>query len=169
MLTAYNIPLNDLKSGATEYDWNITEEFFKSFDNAEILSASVDVTVVVRKVSGNFLLDCRMSGELAVPCDRCLDELVLPVDAEVGLKLQYSKADVDEEDGREVVEIPQGCEFDMSQVIYDYVCLCIPIQHCHEDGGCNPEVVKHLTGQGTSETPAVESNAFSSLKDLFEK
>jgi len=167
MLTALNIPLNDLKSGVTEYKWHITEEFFKSFDNAEILSASVDVTVKARKESGSFLLDCEFGGEITVPCDRCLENLALPVDTEAMLKLQYGAADVDEEDGREMIEVEAGCGYDMSQVVYDYVCLCIPIQHCHEAGKCNPEVMRHLICD--EQDSVSENNAFSALKDLFEK
>ena len=39
----------------------------------------------------------------------------------------------------------------MSQIVYDYICLSLPLQRVHEEGECNPEVMARLSGE---ESPA---------------
>ena len=35
-------------------------------------------------------------------------------------------------------------EIDLSQWLYEYVAVRIPMQHIHPDGACNPEVTKYI-------------------------
>jgi uncharacterized metal-binding protein YceD (DUF177 family) len=59
-------------------------------------------------------------------------------------------------------------ELDLSQAIYDYVCLSLPMQRLHADGECNPDTVRFL-GQERSDEEAGETNSpFAALKGLFD-
>ena len=79
------IPLNGLTAGENMFFWHAGKEFFDSFENSEILDAQLDIETSVEK-SGRYVgVDCTVSGRLVVECDRCLEELVLPVDLEVKL------------------------------------------------------------------------------------
>ncbi len=165
------IPLNGLATGSHEYEWKVGKEFFESFENLEILDAELVASVVVEK-SGRYLgIDCEVEGDVTVECDRCLDELQMPIDAEIRLSVKYGEEESSEEhrEGeREVVFVPEtDAEFDMSQIIYDYVCLALPMQRIHEDGECNLEALKHLSA-GEAEVEEIgENNPFSALKDMF--
>ena len=165
------IPLNGLATGSHEYEWKVGKEFFESFENLEILDAELVASVVGEK-SGRYLgIDCEVEGDVTVECDRCLDELQMPIDTEIRLSVKYGEEESSEEhrEGeREVVFVPEtDAEFDMSQIIYDYVCLALPMQRIHEDGECNPEALKHLSA-GEAEVEEIgENNPFSALKDMF--
>ena len=169
------IPLNGLTAGLNEFSWQAGKEFFESFENSEILDAQLDADVMVEK-SGRYIgVDCHVEGEVVVECDRCLEDLVMPVDVEVRLSVKYGNEESSEEPQpgeREVVFIPETqAELDMSQVIYDYVCLSLPMQRVHEDGECNPETMKYYGGsveepEDETVVDAVE-NPFAALKDLF--
>ena len=142
-------------------------------ENAEILDAQLDAAVIVEK-SGRYLgVDCDVRGMVTVECDRCLDELDMPVDVEIRLSVKYGMEENSEEPQpgeREVIFIPDSdAEFDMSQIIYDYVCLSLPMQRIHEDGGCNPEAMKYYGAPIEIEASEEEgeANPFASLKDLF--
>ena len=163
MVMDFNIALDDLKGAAAEYNWHVTQEFFESFGNTQIISADVEAAVKAWKASGDIFIDCSLQGSVTVPCDRCLEDLEIPVDTEASLKLTFSEADVDEEDGREIIEASDDKMFDMAQTIYDYVCLAIPLQHCHEEGACSPEAMKYLS----QDTSGEEKNAFAALENLF--
>ncbi len=139
------------------------------------MDADLQVTADVEK-SGQYLgIDCRISGNVTVECDRCLDPLVLPVETTALLSIKFGEGqDRESEDevspDREVVRLPSDdAELDLAQVIYDYACLSLPSRRTHPDGGCNPKVLEYLESgisvQG-SETEA-ESNPFASLKGLF--
>ena len=173
MNDGFIIPLNGLTAGQHEYGWQVGKEFFESFENSEILDSELVVSARVEK-SGRYLgIDCDVEGTVVVECDRCLDELEMPVEVEIRLSVKYGdeeSSDEHHEGEREVIFIPEtDAEFDMSQIIYDYVCLALPMQRVHEDGECNPEAMKRLsTGIApATEDVETENNPFSALKDMF--
>ena len=167
------IPLNGLTAGENAFFWHAGKEFFDSFENSEILDAQLDIAVRAEK-SGRYIgVDCNVSGGVVVECDRCLEELEIPVDLEVLLSVKFGESEsLDEtQDGdREVIFLPvDNTELDMKQIVYDYVCISLPMQRVHEEGECNPEALKYLEQQGLSETVETEdaNNPFAALKGLF--
>ena len=175
MNDGFIIPLNGLTTGQHEFDWTVGKEFFEGFDNSEILDAELDAFVRVEK-SGRYLgIDCEVTGDVTVECDRCLDELDMPVDVEIRLSVKYGMEENSEEPQpgeREVVFIPDtDADFDMSQIIYDYVCLSLPMQRTHADGECNPEAMKYYgTPIGIEATEGEGEDVaspFAALKNLF--
>ena len=166
------IPLNGLTAGENTFFWQAGKEFFNSFENTEILDAHLDAEVKVEK-SGRYIgVDCEVTGDVVVECDRCLDELELPVDVEILLSVKYGTEESSEEPQpgeREVIFVPEtDAELDLSQIIYDYVCLSLPMQRTHEDGECNPETMKYYDAPKENDVVAEEDvNPFAALKDLF--
>ena len=171
MNDGFIIPLNGLATGKNEFFWKVGKGFFESFENAEIIDAEIDVTVVVEK-SGRYVgVDCSVDGTVAVECDRCLERLDMPVYTDVLLSVKYGdeeSSDDPHEGEREVLFVPEdSAEIDMSQIIYDYVCLSLPMQRTHDDGECDPETVSYL-GRGVEVEVSDEgNNPFAALKGLF--
>ena len=167
------IPLNGLAAGESRFSWYAGKEFFEGFDNTEILAADLDIEVVAEK-SGRYLgIDCEVDGKVTVECDRCLEDLDIPIGTDIMLSVKYGSEENSEdhqEGEREVLFIPQDeAELDLSQIIYDYVCLSLPMQRVHEDGGCNPETMRYYA-EGESEVqdgPTENGNPFAALKDMF--
>ena len=167
------IPLNGLTAGENVFSWQAGKEFFDIFENTEILDARLDADVRVEK-SGRYIgVDCDVRGEVKVECDRCLDELDMPIDVEIRLSVKYGSEESSEElqpGEREVVFVPEtDAELDISQIIYDYVCLSLPMQRTHEPGECNPEAMKYYGAPDGSDASDEEGevNPFSALKDMF--
>ncbi len=167
------IPLNGLAAGESRFSWHAGKKFFDSYGNPDILDAGVDIEVVVEK-SGRYLgVDCSLEGSVTVECDRCLDELDLPVETQVMLSVKYGSeenSDAHQEGEREVIFIPQDeAELDLSQIIYDYVCLSLPMQRTHGPGGCNPEAMKYYSAPQGYDIfgEEKEMNPFAALKDMF--
>ena len=166
------IPLNGLTAGNNDFFWQAGKEFFDSFENTEILDAHLDTDVRVEK-SGRYIgIDCDVRGVIKVECDRCLDELEMPVDVEILLSVKYGAEESSEEPQpgeREVIFVPEtDVELDLSQIIYDYVCLSLPMQRTHEPGKCNPDTMKYYGAPEEVSVVADEDvNPFAALKDLF--
>ena len=76
------VKLNDLPSGRTALEWTADGAFFESFGNPDILDARLDVAAEVVNHGATVDVDCRIAGMVTVQCDRCLDELDIPVEAE---------------------------------------------------------------------------------------
>ncbi len=166
------IPLNGLAAGKNEFSWQAGREFFEAFENAEILDAEFVVNAVAEKSGRYFGIDCEIDGQVTVSCDRCLEDLVLPVGTDIMLSVKFGDEETSEdhqEGEREIIFVPEGeAEFDMSQIIYDYVCLALPMQRHHDEGECNPEAMKYLAGGEPDRTEASEeNNPFAALKGMI--
>ena len=167
------IPLNGLTAGENRFFWKAGKEFFEGYENTEVLDAQLDIEVSAEK-SGRYIgVDCDIHGWLVVECDRCLEDLNMPIDVTVRLSVKFGEADSSEEiqEGeREVMFIPvDNTELDMSQIVYDYVCTSLPIQRVHEEGGCNPEAMRYfgVAGKADAFDEAEVDNPFAALKDMF--
>ena len=169
----YVISLNGWAAGERNYRWHAGNEFFQKFDNAEILDAAVEVDARAVK-SGHYIgVDLDIRGSVTVACDRCLEDLQLPVEAHPAFSVKFGEQAMAEEEMREgsreiLLVSVADTELDMSQAIYDYVCLSLPMQRVHPDGECNPDTVRFL-GQERADEEAGETNSpFAALKGLFD-
>ena len=117
------ISVKGLKAGRSHFDWHADGEFFKTFENSEVLDADLRIAVEVNNLGSSVEVECEIEGTVVVICDRCLENLTLPVHTSF--------------DG-------EG-HLDLNQDIYDYVCISLPMQRVHEDGGCNEETLKYLS------------------------
>ena len=167
------IPLNGLTAGKNEFFLHAGKEFFDSFENEEIFDADLQIRILVEK-SGRYIgVDCDIEGYLTVECDRCLDMLEMPIDEQVRLSVKFGEqedSEMSQDAEREVIFVKNDdAQLDMSQIVYDYSCLALPMQRTHEDGECNPDAMKYYS---TSEASDVQSedetlNPFATLKNMF--
>lgn len=85
-----------------------------------------------------------ITGTVALDCDRCLDNLILPASTNGELAVRFGK----EEDSNPADDLlvldPSEGEIDLSQYIYDSICVSLPLQRVHPEGQCNPEMMKKL-------------------------
>jgi len=93
------------------------------------------------------LLDFTMEGHIIVECDRCLEDLELPIDSYDELIVKFG--DSEETETEEVIVVsPKEYELDVSQYIYEYISLQLPMRNVHdeEENGqtCDPEILKAL-------------------------
>ena len=156
-MNTFVIPLNDWAAGERKFHSHAGLEFFQMFDNTEILDAGVDVEIrVVKEGNHKVEADLHFSGTVTVPCDRCLEPLAVPVE---GHPSEVFKLDTVTED------------WDLSQAVYDYICLSLPLQRVHPEGECNPDTVRFL-GQEERKDEEAEANdansPFAALKGLFD-
>ena len=90
------IPLNDWAAGERKFHAQADLEFFQQFDNSEILDADVNVEIRVVKDGRNKVeADLHLKGTVTVPCDRCLDPVQIPVEANPSETLSPSAVEVD--------------------------------------------------------------------------
>ncbi|HBH08321.1 MAG TPA: DNA-binding protein [Rikenellaceae bacterium] len=171
------VPINGLAQGRTDFRWRVGKTFFEHFENSEILAADLDIEVSAEK-SGHFIgIDCDVCGDVTVACDRCLEELRLPVGTGFRLSVKFGQEPADssdaEEGEREIVWLPESdADLDLGQIVYDYVCLSLPVQRVHPEGECNPDAVKFLSSEDEQRGDSRGKDAslpFASLKDLIDK
>lgn len=165
----YVIRLAELKNGSNEYSFHIGKDFFDYFECEMVNGADLSVSVVLEKSGTCIRLRCAVSGSVVVPCDRCLDDLTLPVDFSADYTVKFMKG-AEEEWGDDFIILPsEETDLDMKQMIYDYVIIGLPVQKVHDIRDCNPEVVSRLSVEQETEAPVQESSPFSGLRDLMDR
>ena len=122
------VRLIDLKPGTSRHEWHLGGEFFEVFGNSEILGADIEVNAKVNSHGATVDVACEIRGEVTVACDRCLEDLELPV--ETSFEESYA---------------PEGVELDLSQDVYDFICTSLPLKRVHPEGECNQETVGYLS------------------------
>ena len=167
------IPLNGLTAGKNEFFLHAGKEFFDSFGNEEIFDADLQIRVLVEK-SGRYIgVDCDIEGEVTVECDRCLEMLDMPIDTQVRLSVKFGQEEASElgqDSEREVIFVKEDeAELDMSQIVYDYTCLALPMQRTHGPGGCNPDAMKYYSMSESCDFFKEDEtvNPFATLKNMF--
>ena len=163
------IPISGLTQGSSRFTWHADGTFFGNSGNSEILDADIEVTVHVEKSTRFFGVDASVSGKVTVLCDRCLEELELPVDTGFRLSVKFGEsAETADAGDREIVMVPDGSqELDLSQFVYDYTCISLPMRRVHPEGGCNPEALKYLSTEETATVAPAAGSPFAALKDIL--
>lgn len=169
-LKPYHISFNGLSMGHHRYNFEIDHEFFECFEASELHEGKVHVHLDLEKQERLLVLDFGFDGEVEVVCDRCAYEYFQPIS---GNQTVYVKFGEEAEEGPDdVVFIPaDSTEVDVSQIIYDYINILLPLQRVHPNDaegnpGCNSEML-HLLDE--MKPPAEIDPRWNALKGLLDK
>jgi uncharacterized metal-binding protein YceD (DUF177 family) len=132
----FKLPLKSLPEGTHQFHYDLDKQFFANMESADIRDAKVGVELTVVHRNGAYDLTFACNGSVIVACDRCLDDLELPIETSYHVTVKYG--DEYREDSDEFIEIPESDNYlNVAYMIYDTVSLAIPIKHVHPMGKCN--------------------------------
>lgn len=123
--------------------------FFAALDQDEILGGEVRVEIKVKATAGDsFNVSINAEGVVSVACDRCLEEVSIPVCTEAQMVLRYGDTTNDADGSADVTVIPfTATTYDLSWDIYEFICIALPLQRVHKDGECNEEITQYIIKQ----------------------
>ena len=144
----YKVELKNLSPGVHQYEYFLENKFFVDIDGDEVQKGKVKVNLTVKRSSMVFDMNFQLEGVVYVPCDRCLDDMDLPISAKNKLIVKFGKEYAEESD--EIVIIPEAeGEINLAWFIYEFIALTIPMKHVHAPGKCNKamssKLKKHTT------------------------
>ena len=88
-----------------EYSYLLENQFFIDIDGDQVQKGKVDVHLTVKRSSMMFEMNFQIQGVVLVPCDRCLDDVEIPIDTQNRLVVKFGKEYTEESD--EVVVVPE--------------------------------------------------------------
>ena len=152
----YRIDLKGMHDSAAHYDFLLDNQFFFDMEGMDVQKGNVNVSLDIHKAGGSYKLNFQVEGFVLVPCDRCLDDMELPVESNeylvVKLGTEY------EELADNVIVVPENEGYiDVAWFMYELVALSIPIKHVHPSGQCNEEMNRVLREHLCVETSGDES------------
>lgn len=141
--TEFNVPLKSLSPGEHVFDFHIGEQFFANMENTDIHGADLNVKLTVNFRAERYALRFEVTGEVVLLCDRCLDDLICPIDTEYEVMVEYG--DDYNCDSDDLLIIPwNDRELNVAYTIYDTVVLAIPMKRVHPLGKCNRQMSAQL-------------------------
>jgi uncharacterized metal-binding protein YceD (DUF177 family) len=136
------IPFVGLKIGFHDFTFEVRDSFFEALDYSIIEKGNVTVDLKLEKketmLIGEFLID----GRVLTACDRCSDEVEVPVKG--SFRLIYKFGNEESDDETLIVLPPDAYELDISQNIYELITVSLPTRLVHEPGKCNEEMIALL-------------------------
>ena len=139
----YNVELKNLTPGVHEYSYFLENKFFIDIDGDLVQKGKVDVYLKVKRSSMMFEMDFQIQGVVMVPCDRCLDDVEIPIDTQNRLVVKFGKEYTEESE--EVVVVPEDeGAINLAWFLYEFIALAIPMKHVHAPGKCNKTMSSKL-------------------------
>ena len=166
----YVIEFGSLPLGQHEFEFEVGDSFFQQFENSIVQHGEVDILVVLEKKSNMLVMDFTLQGSVIVTCDRCLDDLELPLEGFTELIVKLG--DHSEEESEDVIMIPSTeHQIDLSQLIYEYISVLVPMRNIHPDDEngksmCNPEILREIEKHQSNEKADESDPRWEMLKNI---
>ena len=146
-----------MNADAEAHEFLLDNLFFANIDGPEVQKGKLKVVLSVKKTSRAFDLDFQIEGIVFVPCDRCLDDVELPINTSEKLVVKFGREHGGEGDNIIIVPEEEG-DINVAWLIYEFIALAIPMKHVHAPGKCNKGVTgklsKHLRGSADEDKDA---------------
>lgn len=140
---AYKVDLKNLSPGVHEFEYFLENKFFIDIDGTEVQKGKVKVLLTVKRASIMFEMNFQITGIVSAPCDRCLDDLDLPVETKNRLVVKFGKEYAEESD--EIVVIPEEeGAINLAWFLYEFIALSVPMKRVHPPGKCNKAMSSKL-------------------------
>ena len=124
----YNVDLKNLTPGIHEFEYLLENKFFVDIDGDQVQKGKVKVYLTVKRSSMMFEMNFQIEGVVMVPCDRCLDDMEIPIDTHNRLVVKFGK---------------EGA-INLAWFLYEFIALAIPMKHVHAPGKCNKAMSSKL-------------------------
>ena len=169
-LNQFTIPLEGLKDGMHQFDFQIDGEFFKHFEQSPLREGNFNMMLYFDKRPDLLVLTFDFRGSFNTNCDRCLEAINLPIQGNEQLIVKYA-----EEPGEdaEVIYITRGTQqLNVAKFIYEFICLAIPIvktYDCEADltPPCNQDVLDLLyKNEAEDEKEETQNPVWEALKNF---
>ena len=137
--------------------------FFTNIGDELIQKGKVNCQLKIAKIAGVFDLSFTFNGIAVIPCDRCLDDMDLPVETTAHLIVKFGKDFSEESD--EIVVIPEAeGVINLAWFLYEFIALSIPIKRVHPPGKCNKQMTTKLKKHSAKSDD--EDSSFGSSDDV---
>lgn len=131
-LAPLKIDLKGLQEGLTTVDIKLDDAFFEAIEAPDIKRGQLDLRLTVSRNESFFELMFDIKGQVIVPCDLCLDDMLQPVACDERLVVKFGD-EYSEDDDLVTVNEDEGI-LDVAWFVYEFIVLNIPIRHVHAPG-----------------------------------
>lgn len=161
----YRIDLKGMQENSLTYDFLLDNIFFADIDGPEVQKGKVKVLLTVKKSSHAFEFNFQTEGFVWVPCDRCLDDMEIPVTSTDKLMVKFGREYGEEGDNLIVIPEEDG-DINIAWFMYEFISLAIPMKHVHAPGKCNKAMSGKLNKHLRTDSNEDKETEFDSSDDI---
>ena len=163
---AYRVDFRNMSQAEVRmYEYLLENKFFIDIDGPEIQKGKVNVTLTVTHKIASFELLFHITGIVYVSCDRCLDDIEIPVETDSRLIVKLGKEYAEESDEVLVIAEDEGT-LNLAWFLYEFVALAIPMKHVHPPGKCNRTMTSKLKKHSAMRSDDEDTDSFGTDDDM---
>ncbi len=116
-------------------EFEIDATFFSQFESSPINESDVYVHLTFDKRPAMFVLDFNIDGQVTGECDRCLNQIFIPVSGNYKMLVKFNDelANAPQADPDLIYLATHERSLNIQQLIYEYIVLSVPIKKTCED------------------------------------
>ncbi len=152
----YIISFVGLKLGFHDFDFEIDDAFFEKYEYSMIQKGELKAHLQLEKKETMFIALFTVDGFIHTTCDRCTDDLKLPIHGE--FQLIYKFGHEESHDENLIVLHPDEYQLDVSDAIYELIIISLPNKVTHPQGACNPEMMELINQHSIFSTEEEEED-----------
>lgn len=146
-LKQYTIPIEGLKDGMHQFDFQINKAFFKHFEESPVKDGNLKLKLLFEKRQDLSVFTFDFEGIIHTACDRCMESINLPLKGSEQLIVKY--ADQAREEAEVIYITHTATEINVAKFAYEFICLAIPmikVYDCEskDPKPCNETVLDNL-------------------------
>lgn len=142
------IQFSGLAESEHEFKFEVDSRLFEEFDNEDISDCNVTVDLLLIKQSRMMICEFGIKGTVTGPCDRCGEDFPMEIDNDQRLIIKIGNEEEETQDDDILIISEEEYEIDMSDHIYDYINLMLPMKRTHEESSdgsdCDEKMLKLL-------------------------
>ena len=162
----YRIDFRNISQAAVQlHEYLLDNKFFLDIDGPEVQKGKVNVTLKVTHKTTSFELLFHISGSVYVSCDRCLDDMEIPIETDSRLIVKLGKEYAEESDEVLIISEDDGT-LNLAWFLYEFVALAIPMKHVHPPGKCNKTMTSKLKKHSAKRLDDGEMDDFAEIDDM---
>lgn len=124
------IDIFNLQNKSYDFNFEVDDRFFQSFDDSLINKGKINIKVSLDKSETFMEANMQINGTIELICDRSLEKFDFPVTLDPNLIFKFGDEEKELDDF--MVQITKDTlRIDLSQYIYEFISLAIPMKKLH--------------------------------------
>ena len=138
----YILSFSDLPDGKHNFEYKLNNDFFTQFDEIDINQGELEVKIVAEKRHSSVDLTFNIKGTVVVPCNRCLDDMTLPIETQDKIFVKIGNIT---DNNTDILTIKENEDLNISWLLYEFIATSVPMDCSHEEDECNEEMMTQFS------------------------
>ncbi len=129
-LKNFYIDIFKLSNSKHEYEFEVDNSFFESFDYSTVEKGNAKVKVLMNKSETMINMNFQIEGSVELICDRSLEEFDYPISVNENIIFKFGEVEVALDD--DIVIITKNTQrINVAQYIYEFIVVAVPMKKLH--------------------------------------